>query len=73
MKDKNITVQTHVFNRTGKWNFRVVVYSNLKTNVVANSARQGYENKADCIKIAKKITYDGITPEFKVLKKYTRV
>lgn len=72
-KKSNITVETHVFNRTGKFNFRVVVRSNLKANVVANSARQGYENKSECIKIASNITYAGIKPTLIVLKKYRRV
>lgn len=70
---KQITVETHVFNRTGKWNYRIVVYSNLGRNVVANSARQGYENKSECIKIASNITYAGIKPTLIVLKKYRRV
>lgn len=72
-KKSPITVETHVFNRTGTWNYRIVVYSNLGRNVVANSARQGYENKSECIKIASNITYAGIKPTLIVLKKYRRV
>lgn len=72
-KQLHSTVQVHVFNRTGKWNFRLVVYSNLKANVVANSARQGYENKSECIRIASNITYAGVKPTLIVLKKYSRV
>lgn len=67
-----MNTRVEVYNRGNGFNFRLIVKSNLKDNVIF-STRQCYEHKAEALKIAGKIKYEGEQPPITVLKKYYRI
>ena len=58
-------------NKNGKWNYRVVCYTNLfPKGEHLSGSNQGYNNEKECKEKANSWTYKGMKPTLKKIKYY---
>ena len=76
IKIKGITkLESQMYTtKKGRWNFRIVAFSNLfPKGLFLSGSTQGFENKKQCKEEASAWTYKGMTPTLVELKKYYRL